>query len=172
LINTYSVYDFIYDIPYGTQQGKKQKDIIKKYLDNILKFKTSKGFFLRKVTDFINFLSYESQTTDLEKLYTTLSDDKFEDAFLPNRYAHRTMTCHSVKGLQFDQVIIFAEDFNLDVSENVYKYYVAVTRSKDQLIIINTSTSLARKNLNSLQKLLQTRGVSISELLTVVPDTM
>lgn len=172
MINTYSIYDFIYDIPYSTQQNKNQKSIIKKYLDNIIRFRTSKEKFFKAVVDFINFLGYESQLPDLERLYTTLSDSEFKDAFLQNQYKHRAMTCHAAKGLQFDQVIIFAEDFSFNYNDDLYKYYVAVTRAKNQLIIIDTSTFRSRHNLSNLENLLQTRELNINELLTVIPDNI
>ena len=44
-LHSMKFYDFIYDIPYSTQQNKNQKSIIKKYLDNIIKFITSKEKF-------------------------------------------------------------------------------------------------------------------------------
>lgn len=82
------------------------------------------------------------------------------------------MTCHAVKGLQFDQVIIFAEDFSFNYNGDLHKYYVAVTRAKNQLIIIDTSTFRSRHNLSNLENLLQTRKLNINELLTVIPDNI
>lgn len=47
------------------------------------------------------------------------------------------MTLHSSKGLEYDQVIIFASDYNLENKEDINNHYVAVTRAKSKLIIIN-----------------------------------
>ena len=48
------------------------------------------------------------------------------------------MTLHSSKGKEFQQVVIFAEDFNqADASsESLNLLYVAVTRAKNRLIIM------------------------------------
>ena len=49
------------------------------------------------------------------------------------------MTIHASKGLEYDQVIIFAKDYSdLRNDENAKLHYVAVTRAKEKLFIVYT----------------------------------
>lgn len=144
-IATYSVYDFIYDIPAGTENDSKLKKKLEIYLTEIKTNQHDERIFTEKVSDLARFLGFTSQKKDLALLYKTVSDITYSDAFEQDKYKHRSMTCHSSKGLQFDQVIIFAEDFSLKREEEFYKHYVAVTRAKNKLIIINTNEYLAQQ---------------------------
>ena len=45
------------------------------------------------------------------------------------------MTFHSSKGLEYEQVIIFGEDYS-EIESKIYNHYVAVTRAKEKLIIV------------------------------------
>ena len=51
---------------------------------------------------------------------------------------NQSMTLHSSKGKEFEQVIIFADDFeNVEQSEETLNLlYVAITRAKQKLIIL------------------------------------
>ena len=46
------------------------------------------------------------------------------------------MTFHSSKGLEFNQVVLFAEDYNFYYPDSIYNHYVAATRAKERLIIV------------------------------------
>ena len=47
------------------------------------------------------------------------------------------MTIFSAKGLEFEQVIGFGKDYNLEDTNQRNNHYVLVTRAKDKLILIN-----------------------------------
>ena len=57
------------------------------------------------------------------------------------------MTIHSAKGLEFNQVIMFAKDFDID--KDSAEHYVAVTRAKEKLVIVMDNC----KYLKSIKKL-------------------
>ena len=75
-----------------------------------------------------------------EKLYKTVTDNKYALAFQSNN-CNEAMTVHKSKGLEFEQVIIFAEDFwKSYTTKDIYSefHYVAITRARKKLIIIDT----------------------------------
>ena len=78
------------------------------------------------------------------------------------------MTFHSSKGLQFDQVILFVEDYNLRDEVSFYNHYVATTRAKSKLIFIsikeNYGTRLFYQN---IAKRLEASGLTLDKLVTI-----
>lgn len=166
-LDTYSVYDFIYDIPMGTEDDSNLKRKLEYYLTKITLNNCDKKIFLEKVSDLAQFLGYSSQQKDLELLYETISEATYAEAFEQEKYKHRAMTCHSSKGLQFEQVIIFAEDFSLRNDEDFYKHYVAVTRAKSKLIIVDTNSYWAQKYKENLSLELDKYNLKIEDLLQI-----
>ena len=79
------------------------------------------------------------------------------------------MTFHSSKGLQFDQVIIFVEDYNLRDEISFYNHYVATTRAKSKLIFIsikeNYGTEMFYQNIT---KRLEKSGLTLGKLVTII----
>ena len=55
---------------------------------------------------------------------------------MQNDIKYLSMTFHSSKGLEFDQVILFADDYDLSKEDSIYNHYVAATRAKERLIIV------------------------------------
>lgn len=72
----------------------------------------------------------------VEKLYQTITGTTFHVTFEPEKYQHIAIIFHSSKGLEFKQVIVFAEDYLLSDVVSAYYHYVAVTRAKSKLIIV------------------------------------
>ena len=64
------------------------------------------------------------------------------------------ITFHSSKGLEFDQVVLFASDYRLATEQDICNHYVATTRAKSKLILIYTSddknAEIYAKNIISL----------------------
>ncbi|MGF2083343.1 UvrD-helicase domain-containing protein [Lactococcus lactis] len=166
-LDTYSVYDFIYNIPMGTEDDSNLKRKLENYLTKITLNQSDKKIFLEKVSDLAQFLGYNPQPKDLMLLYETISDFTYADAFEQEKYKHRAMTCHSSKGLQFEQVIIFAEDFPLRNDDDFYKHYVAVTRAKRKLIIVDTNSYWAQKYKKKLSLEFAKYNLRIEDLLQI-----
>ena len=71
-----------------------------------------------------------------EELYETICDKSNHSAFKLDELKRIAITFHSSKGLEFEQVILFASDYTLYRDEDVYNHYVAVTRAKSKLILL------------------------------------
>lgn len=168
LVDTYSVFDFIYDIPSGTEEDSKIKSKLERYLQVIRANVADENQFNEKVSDLARFLGYGTQLKDLSALYDTISTDKYINSFISDNIKHRAMTFHSSKGLQFDQVILFVEDYNLRDEVSFYNHYVATTRAKSKLIFIsikeNYGTRLFYQN---IAKRLGQSGLTLEKLVTI-----
>ena len=73
----------------------------------------------------------------------------------------------SSKGLEFDQVILFAGDYNLSKKEDIYNHYVAVTRAKEKVVIIKFDDYPGSKFENNLSEIVALSGLNIDDLVTL-----
>lgn len=111
------------------------------------------------------YLGYAAKDEHLKKLYETITDEKYYVAFEPEKYQHIAITFHSSKGLEFEQVIVFAEDYRLSDISSLCNHYVAVTRAKSKLIIVKLSNYNANCFQTNLAKIFAQNGVSINDVL-------
>ena len=74
------------------------------------------------------------------------------------------ITFHSSKGLEFEQVIVFAEDYRLSDMSSIYNHYVAVTRAKSKLIIVKLNNYNANCFHNNLKKIFSKSGHNIEDI--------
>ena len=85
----------------------------------------------------------------MSKLYKTVIDNNFHVAFDADTYSNVSTTFHFSKGREFDQVILFDEDYDLLNVSSIFNHYVAVTRAKSKIIIIinknNYNSSIFQK---------------------------
>ena len=128
----------------------------------------SEDKFFICVEELAGYLGYETQRKHIKKLYETIINECYHSAFEPEKYDHITITFHSSKGLEFDQVIIFAEDYRLGKASDVYNHYVAATRAKSKLIIVDTGTWQANAFSEGLEKIFNQSSLSISNLVTII----
>lgn len=138
IIDTYSIFDIIQVIPDEAVGYKSLKKNMQIHLDGIkssIEKKDEKDFY-EKVKSLAEYLGYETKEPHLKKLYETIMDENNHYYFLQDGIQNISMTFHSSKGLEFDQVILFAEDYNLYYEDSIYNHYVAATRAKDRLIIV------------------------------------
>lgn len=84
----------------------------------------------------LNYLGYDTKERHCEQLYETICDESNHSAFKIDELKRIAITFHSSKGLEFDQVILFASDYPLEKNEDIYNHYVAVTRAKSKLILL------------------------------------
>ena len=119
------------------------------------------------VNELAVYLDYSTRPDHLEKLYNTISDSKYFSAFEPDKYQNISITFHSSKGLEFDQVIVFAEDYRLSDKASLYNHYVAVTRAKSKLIIVKINNYNANLFQENLEKNFAKKGLDITNLVTI-----
>lgn len=153
IMEKYSVYDVISEIPVEGNETRKIVSNIKRMLNKIEQDIIDEEAFCLAVNDLAIYLGYETRTDHLKKLYQTVTDEKFHVAFETEKYQHIAITFHSSKGLEFEQVIIFAEDYRLSDASSLSNHYVAVTRAKCKLIIIklnNYNANCFQSNLTSI----------------------
>lgn len=138
ILDNYSVYDFVYEIPVESIEDDKKIPEIRKYLKDIKDNAnlSSKFVFFDKFKGLAAYLECMVKDEHIELLHKTITDETFHPAFFTDDINHFAITFHSSKGLEFDQVIIFAEDYTLSSIESIYHHYVAASRAKNSLIII------------------------------------
>lgn len=170
IINTYSVFDIMQVIPEESVGNKK----IKGYLQNELALldkclKEDNLFnFQKEVEKIAGFFNYETKPDHIEKLYITIKNEKYHAAFNIDMLKNVSITFHSSKGLEYDLVVIFAEDYRLADETSIYNHYVAVTRAKSKLIIVYNSDWNAQKYVENLSSLLKKRNLKLTDIVTIV----
>lgn len=101
----------------------------------------------------------------------TIINDEYHPAFHMDELSHVAITFHSSKGLEFDQVIVFANDYQLNDEVSIYNHYVAVTRAKSKLIIVllsDVNDWAGRQYCKNLQKLFGEAGVWLEDVMRIV----
>lgn len=173
IIEAYSVYDIIQVIPDEAVGYKSLKKNIQAHLDKIsetIKANDEENF-MNKVKSLADYFGYETKDSHLKKLYKTIIDEDNHHYFLQDSIQNISMTFHSSKGLEFDQVVLFAEDYRLDSEDSIYNHYVAATRAKEKIIIVYLGEWKDRKFYSSLKNIISTNmQKSIDNFLYVIPS--
>lgn len=136
ILPKYSVYDLISEMPSEGSEEKKQTNALRKKLESIKAHIKSEQEFIDAANDLCLYLGYETCSDHLNKLFLTVSQEKFYPAFDTAIYPNVAITLHSSKGLEFDQVILFANDYNLADEAGKYNHYVAITRAREKVVIV------------------------------------
>lgn len=165
IIEKYSAYDLISEIPVEGNETRKLVSTIKKILRKIEQSIGDENDFYSAANDLATYLGYATKNEHLKKLFETVTDKKYHVAFEPDKYQHIAITFHSSKGLEFEQVIVFAEDYNLSDISGLCNHYVAATRAKSKLIIVRLSNYNADLFQTSLAKIFAKRNININDIL-------
>ena len=81
IIEKYSAYDVISEIPVEGNETRKIVSNIKRMLSKIEQAIIDENAFYSAVDDLAVYLGYETRTDHLKKLYQTITDEKFHVAF-------------------------------------------------------------------------------------------
>lgn len=170
VISTYSVYDFLSEVPEEDIGNKKIEPYLKKIMANLDEYiKVGEDEkFEKQVENLANYFGYDIRKEHIEKLYTTITDESFHPAFNVEQLDKIAITFHSSKGLEFEQVIVFASDYKLSDAESIYNHYVAVTRAKSKLIIVDVGTYNDNIYSSNLSEIFAISNVKIEDVATVV----
>lgn len=168
VLDKYSVYDLIADIPVEGNESRKAVNAIKTNLTNIRNSTVQNDplAFEVAVNSLAEYLGYNTRKDHIKKLYATVCDKRYHVAFDTDQYQNIAITFHSSKGLEFDQVILFAEDYNLGNNSSIYNHYVAVTRARHKVIIVKLNTYHANCFQQNLSNLFSASGKGIGDLVT------
>lgn len=168
IVEKYSIYDLIYEIPVEGNKSRKTVSAINKLLFAIKSNTGSEHAFSTSVCKLAEYLGYDTRSDHLIKLYKTIYDSNYYASFDSDKYQNIAITFHSSKGLEFDQVIIFADDYRLSDIQSIYNHYVAVTRAKTKLIIVKQYSYNANCFQTNIEKLFAKRGLALSDVVTFV----
>lgn len=168
IIEKYSAYDVIAEIPVEGNESRKTVAVIKKLLDGIENSVDNESSFNISVNKLAEYLGYETRKDHLDKLFRTISDTSFHVAFEPDKYQHIAITFHSSKGLEFEQVIVFAEDYRLSDMSSIYNHYVSVTRAKSKLVIVKLNNYNANCFQNNLTNIFSESGVNVEDVVSYI----
>jgi len=171
LLDNYTEYDFVREVPSEGDMESKTVNAVKKRLirvkDNIGEAEQFKESF----TSLLAFFNYPNpDEAHLKKLQKTVSDPQYAVSVSEELPLHSSMTLFKSKGLEFEQAIIFFEDYAHQgkiTVENLSNHYVACTRAKSKLIIVSTkhpdSEAFVRKLTDEVMV-----NVKLKDLLTVI----
>lgn len=147
IIENYSVYSFISEIPVEGDDSRIKVKVLLKCLNAVKESCEKEDFdvFCTCFSKLAKYLNCAVKDTYFIKLYDTITDDIYHDAFETNLHKSISVTFHSSKGLEFEQVIIFTDDYRLSDEGSVYNHYVASSRAKDKLIIVYCDSYNSKK---------------------------
>lgn len=165
IMEKYSVYDVISEIPVEGNETRKLVSAVKRMLNKVELAIADEDSFCLTVSELATYLGYVTRTDHLRKLFQTIIDEKYHVAFETEKYQHIAITFHSSKGLEFEQVILFAEDYRLSDISSLCNHYVAVTRAKSKLIIVKLNNYNANCFQTNLSKIFAKHNLRISDLL-------
>lgn len=167
ILDKYSVYDFISEIPSEGTESRAAVSQVKRLLKVIKDNIEDEGKFREAIELLADYLGNDTSDEHIDKLYETITESKYHAAFNAERYQNISITLHSSKGLEFDQVILFAEDFRLNDDSNIYTHYVASTRAKEKLIIVKFSNYGSNCFISKLSSLFSINHLKLEDVVSV-----
>ena len=151
----YSEYNFMDEIPMPEAYSLL---VIKKLLKSIVEVQYNAKLYEQYCLKLYDYLNYYK---DLEKikrevaiLLAVVNDNKYIPTYNQSRYKLTSGTIHSSKGLEFEQVIINAGDYNLSREGIIFLHYVAISRPEERLLIIGRNRTMDRY-INEVEKVMQ-----------------
>ena len=115
------------------------------------------------------YFGYATKPEHCQRLYTTISDTKYHPAFSVDRLQRISVTFHSSKGLEFDQVILFVSDYRLSNEQEIYNHYVAATRAKNKLIMVRIHDDRdAEQFVQNINRIMDESSLKITDVATIV----
>ncbi|MGL5749511.1 MAG: UvrD-helicase domain-containing protein [Paraclostridium sp.] len=159
IFNTkYNEYDLKNDLPL---------DIDIQYLKNIvnnLRSSDDEENVIKIAEEFYKIAGYELESQEKDAIIETIKDDKYKIAYEDVKYNHVVMTIHSSKGLEFDEVVLFAKNYNLSRYEDKNNHYVAITRAKKRLLIFYDKKDWKSNSYtNSVEHIIKSKNILKSE---------
>lgn len=166
VLEKYSVYDLISEIPAEGAENRKTVRTIDSFLKQIQISVEDDASFELAVGNLATYLGYGTRASHIKKLLSTITDQRYHSAFNPDQFQNIAITFHSSKGLEFDQVILFAEDYNLNDILSIYNHYVAITRAKTKVVIVKFNKYYANCFQQNLAKIFAQSNLQIGNLVS------
>lgn len=158
----YSEFGFMDEIPMPEAYRISE---IKKFLKEI---KDSQTDLTKLEESCINLYEYLGYNEDLDKikkeiniLYEVVNDEKYIPTYNQDLYKLTSGTIHSSKGLEFEQVIINAQDYDMTRDGIMFLHYVAISRPEERLLIITQNGIMNRYKGYIERAILETQKLEI-----------
>lgn len=156
----YSEYDFYDEIP---MPEAYQIIDIKKYLKKIKELQSDKDAFESKCIELYEYLGYVDDLDKIKRnisiLITVVNDEKYIPTYNQDKYKLTSGTIHSSKGLEFEQIIINARDYDFSKEGIKFLHYVAVSRPEERLLIIAQNSFMDRYKRYIREAVEETRAI-------------
>ncbi|MCL1697328.1 UvrD-helicase domain-containing protein [Lysinibacillus sp. BPa_S21] len=158
----FSEYDFMDEIP--MPEAYRIADL-KRLLEHIKNSKNNYAFYEKNCIKLYEYLGYDGNTEkikrEIDSLFKVINDEKYIPTYNQERYKLTCGTIHSSKGLEFEQVIINAQDYNMHREGTKFLHYVAVSRPEKRLLVIGQTYFFERYISYVDDVILQTQGLGI-----------
>ncbi len=170
----YSEYDFRDEIP---MPENFKISILKSKLDLIKSNTEEYEVFCNGCFGLYNYLEYQIITEKIESevraLYDVVADTQYVATYNQDRYKFTSGTIHSSKGLEFNQVIIHASNYNLNRDGINFLHYVAVSRPEERMLIFAESEYIKTRYLGYIKNAIRSTSslgfdVDIEDIIKVV----
>lgn len=171
IIEKYSVYDFMDEIPEESIGDRRIRHYLVEKLERIKSALKSNddSSVIARVNEIASYFGYETNEDHIKAMIKTIVDQSYHPAFHMDELSHVAITFHSSKGLEFDQVIIFASDYPLKKLDDINNHYVAVTRAKSKLIIVKlTDDEASNQYYKNIIDIFKKTGVNLKDVMTIV----
>ncbi|MDU8967593.1 UvrD-helicase domain-containing protein [Clostridium tertium] len=157
----YTHYDFVNNIAgdYSKKDIMKIKSIIEPLLSNPSEDDIER--ILLELFAFLGLVFYEN--IEIPSFIKSIQDSKYDNSFNGKSFKHNVMTIHSSKGLEFEQVVMYASDFKIHWNRDLNEHYVAVTRAKSKVIIVLDDNNYIKEVCNIVKSL----GLEISKIIKI-----
>lgn len=137
LEDRFNEYDFFAEIPFPeSYEFKKVKVLLETIKNNV----GNREEFVQACYIIYDYLGYSDKgkkiIEEINTLLTVALDKRYIPTYNAKRYNYTSSTIHSSKGLEYEQVIIMANDYNLLSQDDRFLHYVAVSRPKNRLLIL------------------------------------
>ncbi|NIK11755.1 ATP-dependent helicase [Alkalibacillus almallahensis] len=130
----YSVYHLVNSL--GLDLSHKEISEMDDTISGLKNTGVNKEEIILILDELSNMLQINFEEEELGPFVSVILTDEYDVAFNGQENINKVMTLHSSKGLEFQQVLIFASDFKLFQDRDLNEHYVASTRGKEKLIIM------------------------------------
>lgn len=157
----YTHYDFVNNI--AGDYSKKDIMQIKSIIEPLCSTPKEDDIeqILLKLFAFLGLEFYEN--IEIPNFIKSIQDSKYDNSFNGKLFKHNVMTIHSSKGLEFEQVVMYASDFKIHWNRDLNEHYVAVTRAKSKVIIVLDDDNYIKEVSNIVKRL----GIKISDIIKI-----
>lgn len=158
----YSIYDLLNQIPREVD-GKLFKEI-KTIIAPLKSTSLNEEVIEEIIINLFTILDIRLDMKELKSFSNVILTTEYDKAYSGDNFLHRVMTIHSAKGLEFDQVMIFASNYNVLRGRDLNEHYVAVTRGKEKLVVVLDNDNY----LTYLKGLLDSLNLSFEKIIKII----